>query len=338
MNQLDSYNSIEIASGSLNAKGSLSFGELFYDDSKQDLYIGTSEIPTPDSYSRIGGFSSIVFKGVFSGDTYEELEERAIEDGYQPGDAYLCLTSFREDYVLFTAGQVIVWTGDDRIIDQECWLEENAEGDISSRGVISQPIFIPGAYHGWICLSTGALGGDGVIDYKNIPTALEPREGLGPTPEWPTTTTVKHFKDAFKMLLNTRCVYIGPTENITLLENENYERIEDVINLRKGEWTIYCGDTVNLNISGSKEKLYKGSAIYNQNGKISIVPMGTFDIDDLNYKGGNSGIFADYKESNYDLTKAGDAIDCLSDHLAGLNNRINIIESSVKKLDCGTWL
>lgn len=253
----EDYNIIQLATGDSQYKGRLVLGEPFYDVVDQNIYIGG--LPNATKY-RIGGHNGLHFKGILTCKNYTTLES-STKDIRQPGDCWL----LRKDIssTSFVAGQLIIWTGDVRISEYR-----------KSNSNYNKSWNIVNAYKGWIPVAGGTGSGESEFSNETIPTAKNPREGQGA--DFDYSSAVTNVQDALTTIFNTRCNYIG-TCSVTDIEKAT--QIGSAFDfLRSGEWTVYIGDTIILEVNGQEITLHSGDQIWCQNEEYNIIPAKNYVI------------------------------------------------------------
>ncbi len=147
---------ISIARGNILKKTPIQ-GELFYDYQTEGIYIGTGA--TTSDWKRIGGFDSLVLKGLLPSTitTVTALNEyahkKAIDspkeanyDGLKAGDAYIITKDFTDKN--WKSGDLAIWTGNISATAPNAIAMETASELISD---------------GWFCIKCG-LDDTSVID------------------------------------------------------------------------------------------------------------------------------------------------------------------------------
>lgn len=260
------YNIIQLATGDLIYKGQLAIGEPFYSVTDNNLYIGG--LPNSSKY-RIGGHNGLHYKGILSLTSYDELEKQT-KDIRQPGDGWLLHKNIAR--TPFVSGQLIIWTGN-VLINQYKKSDPNYKKSYN----------IPNAYKGWVSVAGGTGNGDAKFVNDNIPTAANPRPGQGG--DWDYSSEITDMKTALEVLFNTRCNYIGP---VTLKEIQESAQIGNAFDfIRSGEWCIYVGEAVELEVNDKTVYLQPGDEIWCQNEEYNIISVNSLAVT-ISEREGNS--------------------------------------------------
>src|SRR5574344_2665217 len=112
------YNTFQIARGNKSGK-TPAYGELFYDTTTKGIYVGKSD----NTWQRIGGFDTLVFKGIAPATvtTIAQLTAYAITQSStstvtatapEAGDAYILTADINADKDAgYRSGDLVIHTG-----------------------------------------------------------------------------------------------------------------------------------------------------------------------------------------------------------------------------------
>lgn len=286
------YNTFQIARGNKSGK-TPAYGELFYDTTTKGIYVGKSD----NTWQRIGGFDTLVFKGIAPATvtTIAQLTAYAITQSStstvtatapEAGDAYILTADINADKDEgYRAGDLVIYTG----------VTTDTTGSIPASG--------------WFDLNGGDVNSDDIkYAASNAVTAASHTDaGIANSTHATTadTTAIDDVKSALTKLFNTKLEYYGRyADNVTTTL--------DTTGIPAGTFVFYSGATATLTDSTILRKnSYIAHEIIDGADAYFIIPGGAASASDLDFAftGTRADVADNYKVSSLGDAATGTAID-----------------------------
>lgn len=280
MEVTEKFNKIRVARGNMLKKAPIK-GELFYDYPTKGVYIGTGT--TTDDWKRIGGFDSLVLKGLLPStvttvaalNAYAKANaaETVSDENYnglKAGDAYIITKDFTDKG--WKSGDLVIWTGD--IANQAA----DAVAMEAATNLMSD---------GWFYVNCGLVDASRVAfdttgtDVQNTKTYKLVTDN--------DQLDMQNIQQVLELLLGSTLFYEGQ-----IYDTKDISTVDGVMQLYLGPKVEEFEDS-----TGIKVKLVKNTLVLHQNGTYYYIPLGAAGAEAL------EGSFTDTERTaDVDMTKA----------------------------------
>ena len=235
-------NTVLIARGDISNKKTLAYGELFFDKSSSNLFIGTKKDGADSDPARLGGFDSLTIKGVITGATLptawtDYANRPADAKNLVAGDSYILANDITL-YKTVSTGNWIYVEGDTLPTDAKAvQVLKWKKGDLiiytglsnaisEGQSTTTQDLFVDG----WFYVNCGVIDAGRVAFDSTNSDIISKNENLD----------IDTVQDALQYLFNTHLIYEGE-----ITDTDNVTTISGTFQLYSGkvEGTVKNGDT-----------------------------------------------------------------------------------------------